>query len=142
VKFGGKMKAFEIGQRVRIVSPEYLKVNGFEAPVVGIVRAIDAHSPYYAKGHASIALENDDQKRTFVATTSQCELVEDESTSQCEEKKKAYESKIAMPPSQYFFLLARLYLETYSQLAEEDKQLYRRLIYTFANPLLKYKESL
>jgi hypothetical protein len=129
------MKSFEIGQRVRIVDPAYLCRNSFDAPEEGVVTAIDSHRPWYEPGHASIALLNDAEKRSFVAFPSDCELVDEE--------KKAYEGTpaIGASPSQGFLHLATLYLETYSQLAEEDKQLYRRLIHLLVNPLLKYKET-
>jgi hypothetical protein len=120
------MEVFEIGQRVRIVAKHYLQANGLPGPVEGIVTAINGHRPYYAKGHAAISLVNDARKRKFVACPSECELVE---------PVEPEDDKI------YLQTLARLYLETYSQLAEEDKQLYRRLIYTFTNTVLKYKET-
>jgi hypothetical protein len=70
------MESFEVGQRVRIVNPQYLQGNGLSGPVEGIVMALDEHGPYYAKGHASISLLNDYKKRRFVAYPSECELVE------------------------------------------------------------------
>jgi hypothetical protein len=126
INVSSRMEAFEIGQRVRIVAKHYLQANGFLGPVEGIVTAIDGHAPYYAKGHAAISLVGDVQKRKFVACPSECELVEPVEPND---------------DKRYLQTLTTLYLETYSQLAEEDKALYRRLIYMSANPLLKYKES-
>ena len=123
------MKQFELGQRVRIVDPEYLRRNDLGASVEGVVAAIDGHHPWYAAGHASIELINDAKKRSFVAFPSDCELAESE------------DDRRPVEHSQDFIHLATLYLETYSQLAEEDKQLYRRLIHRLINPLLKYKEA-
>ena len=68
------MKSFAVGDRVKIVDPEFLQRNSFDGPVEGVVEALNQHGSFYKPGHGTIALQ-DGTKRRFVADPSQCESV-------------------------------------------------------------------